>query len=164
VLIDVDARERRTIRVERGLNGSPVWLGPSLVAVNVIGKDQQSGFAIVDLATARSTDAASVGYTLAASSDGRRIAVDDARTGDVLVGERVDWISGAGDRMTRISGDEASGIEALAFDSEGARLAVGRRSDSGATVDLLAQVDGGWRPLPALPVPGDASTSMAWLH
>ena len=83
----VDASEQ-VLAVDRGLNGTPSWVGPGTVAVNSIGSTGAAGFILIDVPSGALRDGPAVGPALASSADGGVVAVIDAAGGSVLVGDR----------------------------------------------------------------------------
>lgn len=164
VLIDPSNGTSRPIPVVGGLNGGPVWLEPGVVAINVIGPDQHAGFSRVDTSTGAGTDLPSFGSVLAASADGSVVALDDGRTGDVLVGAASDLTEARLAAMTRLRGRPGFGADRIALNGEGTRLAIVRRSDTAVRIEIHVLVDGRWAPGPASTAPADATVSIAWLR
>ena len=154
----------RTFTLDRGLNGPPSWIGPSAIALNVIRPDQRSGFTVLDLASGAATDVPSFGFSLSATSDGSVVAFDDAASGDVLVGARVDTDAGGIDRMARIPSPAGSGPDAVALSPDGTRLAILRRMGSAVAIDVLVLDGDVWRVVRSPTLPGDPLVSMAWLR
>ncbi len=142
-IVDPGTGTTRSLSVPRGLNGAPAWLGPGTVAVDVIEADGSSAIASVEIASGAVTDRRGTGTIVAASADGEQVAIDDASTGDVLVGDRAAWESEAGDGMIRLAGPGAVGVDHLAMSPDGARLAVVRRGDGGVGVELLRSCGSG---------------------
>jgi hypothetical protein len=163
-LMDLAAGPARRISVTRGLDGAPIWIGPSMVAVHVIREDQESGFAVVDLATDGVADIQSYGFTLSASADGGRVAFDDAATGEVLIGERADMNDAGLARMTRLENGSGAAADRVALSPDGRRLAIVRRTDTGRAIELLVEVDGTWRSAGVIPIRGEGTASVAWLR
>jgi hypothetical protein len=163
-ILDVRTGASRAIPVERGLNGPPSWLGPGTVAVDVIRDPGPSGIATIDLGSGVLTDRPGPGSVVVSSADQAQLAIDDPATGDVLVGDVATWQSGAIGSMTRIHGPPAMGVDALATSANGTRLAVVRRSDAGASVEIVVRVGGGWRTVRTLTKLGNVPPSVAWLE
>jgi len=162
-LLDLASGASRPIRVERGLNGPPSWLGPDTIAVDVIRAAGHSGIATIDVHSGAVTDRPGPGSVVVSSNDGSRLAIDDPATGDVLIGDVASWESGAVRTMGRIPGPPATGIEGLAMSADGTRLAVVRRSDTGGSIEILVRVGDDWRSVRTLTRPGDGSFVAAWL-
>jgi hypothetical protein len=164
VVRDPTGPESRAIPVARGLDGPPVWIGPSIVAIHVIRDNQRSGFAFIDLATDAVRDVPSYGVALNATADGGVVAFDEATTGDVLVGSRVDMTDAGLERLVRIAGPAGSGVDRVALDGAGTRLAIARRVADGTTVEILAAEAGSWRSVRTLSIPGDRVVAITWLR
>ncbi|HEY8989109.1 MAG TPA: hypothetical protein VIM39_08795, partial [Candidatus Limnocylindrales bacterium] len=90
IVLDVGTGTSRSIAVERGLNGPPSWIGPSTVAIDVIGADGESELAMIDVERTAMAEVAVAARALSATLDGQRIAVDDPG-GDVLIGDVATW-------------------------------------------------------------------------
>jgi hypothetical protein len=163
-LVDLGDGATRSIDVARGLDGPPIWVGPAIVAVHAIRDDQTSGFTVVDLTTGAVTDVPSYGIAVAATADGTRVAIDVATTGEVLVGER-SAVNDAGiAQMARLAIPPGrGGVERIALNGDGTRLAITRRTESGTTIELHVLVDGTWRAAGSIAIPGDRTVSIAWL-
>ena len=164
ILADAASGAARSITVDRGLNGPPVWVGPAMIAVNTIGRDQRSGFSVIDLATNVVTDGPSSGFALAATGDGELIAFDEGRSGDVLVGDRAEWLAGEFDQMARIASAPGTGADQVAISADGSRLAIVRRTDARAAIEILARIHGPWHSIRTVAIDGDHALSIAWLR
>ncbi|HEY8988266.1 MAG TPA: hypothetical protein VIM39_04540 [Candidatus Limnocylindrales bacterium] len=164
IVVDVGMGTSRSIAVERGLNGPPSWIGPSTVAMDVIGADGESKIAMIDVERTTIDERAVASRVLSATLDGKRIAVDDP-SGDVLIGDVATWRNGTLDAMTRLHGPPGSGVESLAISSNGDRLAVVRRPDAGAaTIELFRALEQDWTSVRTLTLAGDGPLSIAWLQ
>jgi len=164
VILEVATSTSRAIAVERGLNGPPSWLGPSAVAIDVIGPDGNSEIATIDTGRGAITDASVAAGLIAATADGLRVAVDDP-SGDVLIGDVATWRNESLNSMTRVHGPPGQGVESLAISPDGGRLAVVRRDDAGAaSIELFRDLEQGWSSVRTLTVSGDGPVSVAWLR
>jgi hypothetical protein len=161
-IADLAGGSARTIAVERGLDGPPTWIGDATVAVHAIRDGQRSGFTWIDLGSGAVRDVPSYGVAVAASADGRRVAFDEATSGDVLVGDTRDMDDAGLGRMARVANASGAGVERIAVSGDGTRLAVARRTDTGTTIELLSAVDGGWRAAGDVRIAGDRAVSIAW--
>ncbi len=161
-LLNLDAGAPRTIHVERGLNGPPIWIGPATIGLNVIRGDQAAGFTAVDLVTGSVDDLPSFGSSLAATADGSVVALDDAASGDVLIGARADMTADGISQMTWIASPAGSGPDALTLSPDGRRLAIVRRNGDAVTIEIFAQQAGAWAIGRRLVLAGDPSVSLAW--
>ncbi len=164
VVVGLPSGDSRATAVDHQLNGPPIWLDPTTVAIDAIGPNQQSGFVAIDLESHAVADLPTFGVALAASMDGSRVAIDESASGNVFVGARADLTADGLARMTRIVGPPATGPESLALDGAGARLAIVRRTTSGATIQMVVLSDGVWTAVPTLQVAGDGPISVAWLR
>jgi len=164
IVLDVGTGTSRSIAVERGLNGPPSWIGPSTVAIDVIGADGESELAMIDVERTAMAEVAVAARALSATLDGQRIAVDDPG-GDVLIGDVATWRSGTLGAMTRLHGPPGSGVENLALSPNGDRLAVARRSEAGAaSIELFRALEQDWTSVRILTLAGDGPLSIAWLQ
>jgi len=164
IVLDVGTGTSRSIAVERGLNGPPSWIGPSTVAIDVIGADGESELAMIDVERTAMAEVAVAARALSATLDGQRIAVDDPG-GDVLIGDVATWRSGTLGAMTRLHGPPGSGVENLALSPNGDRLAVVRRSEAGAaSIELFRALEQDWTSVRILTLAGDGPLSIAWLQ
>ena len=166
VIVDLAMDTSRSIHIDRGLDGSPSWLGPRRIAVDAIQPNGAAALVIINPASGELSVPPIVATVIAATPDGRRLAADDPKTGDVLVGDTdstgVGW---APDGPSRIQGSDRAGIESLALSAEGKRLAVVRRTgDHVATIVLLAEGDRGWAAIGSVEIRGDHAVSIAWLR
>jgi hypothetical protein len=165
LLVDVGLGTMRSISVGRGLNGPPAWIGPGIVALDVIKPNGESAVATIDIGSGAVTDDALPGHVVSASIDGKRLALDDPATGDVLVGETVSAGVGPLGDVVSLRGPAGSGVESLAMSPAGGHLAVVRRADGGsALVELYRAVDGGWSKARTIELAGDGAVSVAWLQ
>jgi hypothetical protein len=164
IVVDVGLGTSRSIAVERGLNGPPSWIGPSTVAIDVIGADGESRIATIDVERTTIDETAVAARTISATLDGKRIAVDDP-SGDVLIGDVATWRAGKLAAMTRLHGPPGSGVESLAISPNGDRLAVVRRSEAGAaSIELFRAREQDWTSVRTLTLAGDGPLSIAWLQ
>jgi hypothetical protein len=53
-------------------------------------------------------------------------------------------------------------VERIALSADGRRLAIVRRMDAGASIELFVEVDGVWHAAASLTTPGDGAVSIAW--
>ncbi|MEO5940240.1 MAG: hypothetical protein ABIQ76_05070 [Candidatus Limnocylindrales bacterium] len=164
VLVDLTGGSRRALDVGRGLDGPPVWIGPSTIAVHTIGPGQSAGFTEVDSDAGRVTDGPSIGFAIAASASGDVVAFDQASTGDVLLGPRSDATAAGLARLGRFRGPPDTVVERLALSADGRRLAIVRRTAEGATIELLRELDGTWRSGRTIVNRGERAVSVAWLE
>jgi hypothetical protein len=165
VLADVNTGTSRSITVERGLNGPPAWIGSAIVALDVIKPDGESALATIAIETGVVTDDAIDGRVVSATPVGDRLAVDDPATGNVVVGEADQVGVGPRRQIARLAGPAGSAVDSLAISPDGGRLAVVRRSDSGAaSIDLYRQLEAGWTKLRTIALDGDGPVSIAWLR
>ena len=165
VIVQMGVGTSRSITVQRGLNGPPTWIGPGTIAIDVIKADGDSGIATIDVGTGALTDDAFDGRLVSATVDGKQLALDDAATGEVLVGD-----AGAGGldraaKVTHLAGPPGSGVDVLALSPAGSRLAVARRTETGlVSIEIYRVDEEGWTSVRTISLGGDAPVSMAWLR
>jgi hypothetical protein len=165
IVVDLAAGTSRSMPVARGLNGRPAWIGPDLLAIDVIKPNGESGIAGVDALTGALTDDVFSGTSVSASDDRRHVALDDPATGDVLAGDLDERVLGAPQRATRLGGPAGSAVEALLMSGDGSRLAVVRRSEEGiSSVEIYALVSDRWAQARIIELAGDGRVSVAWLR
>ena len=165
LLVDVGLGTTRSISVGRGLNGPPAWIGPGIVALDVIKPNGDSAVATIDIGSGAVTDDALPGHVVSATIDGKRLALDAPATGGVLGGETPTPGGGPPGDVVRLPGPAGSGVESLAMSPAGGRLAVVRRADGGsASVELYRAVDAGWSKVRTIELDGDGPVSVAWLQ
>ena len=166
VIVDLATATSRAIHVDRGLDGSPAWLGPRRIALDAIRPNGAAMLVIIDPASGALCVPAITATVVSATQDGGLLAVDDPSTGDVLVGD-TDGTGGgwAPGQPSRIASSDAAGVEGLALSADGERLAVVRRiGDQAATIVVLAAGERDWAAIGSLEVPGDRAVSIAWLR
>jgi hypothetical protein len=165
VTIDVDTDSAKTRSLDLMANGPPSWLGPDLLALEVIRPDQHSGIATVDLATGdvKVTDAQ--GFAPSATRDGGRVAVIDATSGLVTITDATEWLAGVPKAALEVSSPAAATIEDVALDADGTRLAIAYAADSGASgsVTILRHAATTWQTESTIPINADARVSIDWL-
>ena len=163
LIVDLDAGTSRRIPVARGLNGPPSWIGPTEIGVVVIKSDGESGMAGIDSRTGVVSNDVLDARVASISADGRHLALDDPRTGDVLV-EAVDGSSRAPHGpVARLVGSAGSTVESVSLSSNGMRLAAVRRTDTGAgSIEIFRLIDAGWSLVRSLPLSDDGPVSIAW--
>ena len=165
VIFDVGPKTSESIRVERGLNGPPAWIGPGIVALDVIRANSESAIATIDVGSGAVTDGAIPGRVVSATIVGKVVAVDDSGSGDVLVGETDTVGTGPGGHVVRLVGPPGSGVDGLAISAAGSLLAVVRRTESGAaSIELYRAIEGVWTSARTIQLPGDGPVSIAWLR
>ncbi|HUQ78715.1 MAG TPA: hypothetical protein VM427_07610 [Patescibacteria group bacterium] len=164
ILIDVADGTRRSIAVDRALNGPPAWLGVGSIAINVLGPDQHAVLDVVDTATGEVRALPTYGSSIAASSDGSLVAIDDSASGEVLVGTRATLDAGDPAVMARIPNPAGFASEAMALSDDGTRLAIAWRSDRATSLEVLAHVDGAWMRGTPVAFGANAVLSIAWLR
>jgi hypothetical protein len=164
IVVDVGLGAARSFAVDRGLNGTPSWIGPGAVALDVIKADGESGQAKIDTHSGAVTDDALEGRVAAATYDRVHLAVDDPTNGDVLVGVVDGKALRPLGQVTRLAGPDGSSVESLSIDPAGRKLAVVRRMEDGhASIEIYRSTDQGWRSVRTIAA-GDGPVSIAWLQ
>lgn len=164
VIVQMGVWANRSITVQRGLNGPPTWIGPGTIAIDVIKPNGASAIATIDVGSGAVTDDAFGGRVVSATLDAKLVAADDPETGEVLVGD-----AGAGGldqaaKVTHLAGPPGSGVDALALNPGGDRLAVARRTEAGlVSIEIYRVEEQGWTSVRTISLGGDAPVSMAWL-
>ena len=165
LLVDVGLRTSSSVTVGRGLNGPPAWIGPGIVALDVIKPNGDSAIATIDIGSGAVADDVLPGHVVSATIDGKRLALDDPATGDVVVGETTTPGVGPLRSVVRLRGHAGSGVERLAMSPAGGHLAVVRRADGGAaSIELYRAIDAGWSKVRTIELAGDGAVSVAWLQ
>ena len=164
VLVDLVLSTSRSIQVDSGLNGQPVWVVPASIAFNVIRADQRSGFVAVDVASGARTDMPTFGFALSASADGSIVALDDSATGDARVGARIGLLADGLDGLFRIRAAAGFATTDVALNGDGTRLAIVSRSDGATSLELLGLANGVWNSGQVLTFDADPVLSIAWLR
>jgi hypothetical protein len=164
VFLDLASGASRSVAIPRGLNGAPAWIGPGVIAIDVMKPTGESGIAAIDARSGAVTDDVLIGATVSATSDGRLLAVDDPATGDVSIGALDRNAPGQLVDVVRLSGPPGSSVEGLALGATGVRLAVVRRSETGlASVEIYRRVEAVWTNAHTIDVASDGPVSVAWL-
>jgi hypothetical protein len=165
VTIDVETGETDLRPMDLASNGPPSWLGPQLLALEVIRPDQRSGTATVNPATGETTITDAEGFAPSATADGNRIAVAGSPDG-IVITDTVSWIKGNPVAAPGIAPPAESSLQDLALDADGTRLAVVYTANSGAasTVMILRLAGTVWEIVASIPMPGDAAVSVDWLN
>lgn len=164
VTIEVETGESATRRIDLMSNGPPSWLGPDLLALEVIRADQHSGIATVKSTTGEMTVTDAQGIAPSATRDGGRIAVAESPSGLVITDPGT-WLAGGPDNAPGISPPADSTVEDVALDADGTRLAVVYAATSGVSSSVvILRLEGAvWQSLSSIPFPGDAAVSIDWL-
>jgi len=163
-IVDLDAGTVRSIPVARSLNGPPSWIGSTEIGVVVIKPDGGSGMAGIDSRTGAVSDDVLDARVASIRTDVRHLALDDQMSGDILVA----IVDGTSLRpvgpVARLEGAQVSSVESLALSFDGTRLAVVRRTDSGAgSIETFRLTDAGWSRVRSIPLSDDGPVSIAWL-
>jgi len=164
VAIGTGAASTRTLDV--AANGPPSWLTNDELALEVVADDGTARVVRVGAGGAAAPDESrSRGFALAATPDGRTIAVADDDAAGVVVQDRRTWWAGdpgesGGDPPRR---DEA--VQDVAIDADGTRLAVVYAEDADAwtlVVDRLR--DGRWETVMSTTLESEAPPTIDWLE
>ena len=166
VVVDLKTGEASTRTLDVGANGPPSWLTNDELALEVVGDDGTARVVRVGAGGAAAPDESrSRGFALAATPDGRTIAVADDDAAGVVVQDRRTWWAGdpgesGGDPPRR---DEA--VQDVAIDADGTRLAVVYAEDADAwtlVVDRLR--DGRWETVVSTTLESEAPPTIDWLE
>lgn len=146
-------------------NGGPSWLGPRLLALEVIRSDQHAGIATVDPTTGEVVVTDARGFAPSATRDGARIAVLDATTDVVAVMDPTDWLAGVAGDDPGIAPPKESSVQDVAISADGTRLAIvyGASSGAASSVVMLRLSGAAWESETSIQVPGDGAVSIDWL-
>jgi len=165
VAIGTGAASTRTLDV--AANGPPSWLTNDDLALEVVGDDGTARVVRVDAGGSAAPDESRLrGFALAATPDGRTIAVADDAAAGVVVRDRQTWWRGdpvepGGDPPRR---DEA--VQDVAIDADGTRLAVVyAEADPDAwtlVVDRLR--DGSWETVVSTTLESEPPPTIDWLE
>jgi hypothetical protein len=161
---DLRTGRTRLVRVQRGVNGPPAWLGPSTVVLDAIDPAGRSSLTAVDVDTGAVTDDVGPGIEISASGDASLLVGID-RDGTVLVVDTAAWRLhdlGAAMLLPSTTGETA---EHVAMSPDGGRVAVIRTSESGpTTIDIWRLAEATWTKALDVPISGDGRISIAWAH
>ncbi len=140
----------------------PAWLGNRTVAVPILDRSDTATIAVVDGATGGVAQRPGLGGSLAASTDGRRIAMSSHAGDRIVVGDSTDLGSSAGwtEVVARTNlPDPTDRAAQVLLDATGTRLAVAWLGVTGeaANVTVYGAVDGGWTAAGTVALPGGAT-------
>jgi hypothetical protein len=166
-LVVVDLESGRAQRREEALaaNGPPSWLADDALALDVIGPDDHTTQARVALPDGEPLLSASRGFALAASADGRRIAVADDSTESVGVTDPSTWWAGRpADAAVPYVRELA--VQDTAIDTDGTRIAVvyAHGDDPSWTIRVYRLSGDRWQPATSFDVESDAPPTIDWLE
>jgi hypothetical protein len=161
---DVETGATTVRSIELASNGPPSWLGPDLLALEVIRQDQHSGIATVHPASGEVTTTEAQGIAPSATRDGSRIAVAETPSGLVTT-DPATWLAGGPGDAPGITAPAESTVQDVALDADGTRLAVVYTANSGASssVVILRLEETVWTSVATIPIPGDEPVSVDWL-
>jgi hypothetical protein len=165
VTIDIETGAARIHRVELQLNGPPLWMSAETVVLEVIRPDQHSGIATVNTATGEVVVTRAEGIAPSVTGDGRRVAVAAGGAALIRVGDPADWLAGRELAEANLGSLPETGIDDIAIDADGARLAVVMTDPSGesSSVRIFRLVEAAWVMATTIEVPGEAAVSIDWL-
>jgi hypothetical protein len=161
-LADGAGRQRE---VAMAANGPPSWLTNAALAMEVSGPDDHTTQARVALPDGDPLLSASRGFALAASADGRRIAVADDATEGIGIAEPSAWWAGkAAEPAVPQLVDRA--VQDVAIDADGTRIAVVyAHGDSPSwTVGVHRLVGDRWQPVTSFEVESPTPPTIDWLE
>ena len=163
VTVDVETGTATTRELDLMANGPPAWIGPGMLALEVVKPDQQVGIATLDTGTGAVAITRASGFEASVTGDGSLVAV--ATDAGVVVRKTSDWLSDAPDFGVPVPGPEGATILDLAIDAAGARLAVVYADPSGASASVMILRRNGptWDEVTSIQVPGDGPVVVDWL-
>jgi hypothetical protein len=167
-VIDLANGDATMRKLDQPANGPPSWLSNDEIALEVVDRDGQAQ--VVKVA-ADDHDAAPVasgsrGFALAATPDGRTLAVADDSAHGVVVADRAQWWLGerAGSLVEPPSPDLA--VQDVAIDADGTRLAVvyARGDSSTWTLVVSRFADGRWERAASIDLESETPPTIDWLE
>jgi hypothetical protein len=165
VTLDMETGAASTRPIDLMANGPPSWLGPDLLALEVIRSDQHSGIATVHLKTGVATVTDTQGFAPSATRDGSRVAVAETTSGVVRIIDSQDWLTGVPSDALGTQPPKDSTIQDVAINADGTRVALACSANSGAswTVVILREAGPKWDKASSIQIPDDAAVSIDWL-
>jgi hypothetical protein len=171
LVIDSATGMATTRELAVGANGPPSWLGNDALALEIVDSDGNAKVVSVAAPGGDGDDvdpieSESRGFAIAATPDGRTIAVSDDALQSVVVVPRADWWSGAstGAAIPPPTGDVA--VQDIAIDADGTRVAVvyahGDTSTWTLVVDRLA--NGMWERSTSIELDSEDPPTIDWLE
>jgi hypothetical protein len=167
VTVDLASGGSETRGLDLRANGPPSWLTSDTLALEVIGRDDRSGLIALDTAGGEPDASESHGFALAATPDGRTIAVADDAAGAVVVRDRAAWWSDAeGGGDPGLDPEVTDVVQDVAIDADGGRVAV---VYAGAdtpewTLAVYRLGEGRWERITSTEVTSDAPPTIDWLE
>lgn len=171
VVVDLGTGAASTRSLDVGANGPPSWLTNDEVALEVVGDDGTAR--VVSVGVGGNADGAappdesrSRGFAVAATQDGRSIAVADDAAAGVVIRDRHRWWAGDPGATGSDPPGREEAVQDVAIDADGTRLAVVyAEGDADAwtlVVDRLR--DGRWETVVSTTLEGDAPPTIDWLE
>jgi len=171
VVVDLGTGAASTRSLDLGANGPPSWLTGDEIALEVVGDDGSAEVMSVGVGgdadgTAPPDRSRSGGFALAATADGRTIALADDDAAGVVVRDRRSWWGGAPDEPRADPPAVDKAVQDVAIDADGTRLAVVyAEGDSDAwtlVVDRLR--DGRWETVVSTTLDSAVPPTIDWLE
>jgi hypothetical protein len=161
--IDIETGASVVRSVDLSLNGPPAWLGPRLVALEVIRPDQRAGIVTIDPTTGDMNATAAEGIEPSVTRDGNRVAVVGAS--GVVITDVAGWLAGVPVGPLALPSPDDSTILDIALDADATRLAVVFAANSGTSTSVVIYRLAGtnWQSAASIALPGDAAVSIDWL-
>jgi hypothetical protein len=171
VVVDLGTGAAATRSLDVGANGPPSWLTGDEIALEVVGGDGSAEVVRVGVdgnrdETAPPEESRSGGFALAATADGRTIALADDDAAGVVVRDRRSWWGGGPDEPRADPPAVDKAVQDVAIDADGTRLAVVyTEGDSDAwtlVVDRLR--DGRWETVVSTTLDSAVPPTIDWLE
>lgn len=165
VIVDLESGRAQRREVTLAANGPPSWLANDALALDVIGPDDHTTQARVAVPNGEPLMSASRGFALAASAEGRRIAVADDSTESVGVADPSAWWAGRPADAAVPYVRELS-VQDTAIDADGTRIAVvyAHGDDPSWTIRVYRLAGNQWQPATSFDVASDAPPTIDWLE
>ena len=164
ITVDVDSGAATVLPLDLMANGPPAWVGPHLLALEVIRPDQLAGVATLDTDTGDVRVTPATGIEASATSDGSLVAVAEDPSG-IVIRSTADWLAGVNDATVGLSGPEGATLLDIALDADATRLAAvyGAPAGGSSTVVILRRRLSGWENVNTVEGTGDGPVAIDWL-
>jgi hypothetical protein len=167
MVVDLASGAATTRVIEQPANGPPSWLSNDEIALEVVDGDGRAQVVKVEAGhDAAPVASGSRGFAVAATPDGRTLAVAGGSARGVVVADREKWWSGeaAGSPVEPPAADVA--IQDVAIDADGTRLAVVYAHGDSAnwTLEMSRLVDGTWQRGLSIELESEVPPTIDWLE